>query len=336
MWSSEGGWDDRCLLCDLEEKSVQSFERKCEGKCHAFSKGLWNLCWFSAFLVWFGRNFVETVFTETERNCVHFMAISSLKFDVQVLHSICKFYENQCRESCTFHVGINAVTFMCMLWNCGILKLKKALVKFVCWCSAVFAVLLYIHSVLCFLFQFLHWQSQKQQLFNALCCIFYVAMLLLTGVTWTSHSSSVTNTHKFIANTDKWKCLTVFTVKDKQRFSHVTFEAVITRTLKCPKVFSRREAWRFGSFYCLCCLTFEFLILIEMFSQNVQHVWCYNFSAGDLQQYAGLTDMKRIKVSPPKPGCLYPCLSDIEATTETESLMPDDRWNLISIATIYS
>lgn len=79
---------------------------------------------------------------------------------------------------------------------------------------------------------------------------------------------------------------------------------------------------------------FEFLILNEMFSQNVQHVWCYNFSVGDLQQYAGLTDMKRIKVSPPKPGCLYPCLSDIEATTETESLMPDDRWNLISIATI--
>ena len=24
----------------LEEKSVQSFERKCEGKCHVFSKGL--------------------------------------------------------------------------------------------------------------------------------------------------------------------------------------------------------------------------------------------------------------------------------------------------------
>jgi hypothetical protein len=42
--------------------------------------------------------------------------------------------------------------------------------------------------------------------------------------------------------------------------------------------------------------------------------------------------MKRIKVSPPKPGYLYPCLSDIEATTETESLVPDDRWDLISIA----
>jgi hypothetical protein len=79
---------------------------------------------------------------------------------------------------------------------------------------------------------------------------------------------------------------------------------------------------------------FWFLVLNEMFSQNVQHMWCYNFSAGDLQQYAALTDMKRIKVSPPKPGCLYPCLSDIEATTETESLMPDDRWNLISIAMI--
>ncbi|XP_069676075.1 anillin isoform X2 [Periplaneta americana] len=42
------------------------------------------------------------------------------------------------------------------------------------------------------------------------------------------------------------------------------------------------------------------------------------------QQYAGLTDVKRIKVSPPKPGRLYPCLSDIEATTETESEMQDD------------
>jgi hypothetical protein len=208
--------------------------------------------------------------------------------------------------------------------------------KFVCWCSAAFAVLLYNHRIVCTLFQFLHWQSQKQQLFNALCGIFDIAMLLLlTGVIWTSHSSSVTNAHKFIANTDKWKCLTVFTVKDKQRFSHVTFEAVATRTLIRPKVvFPRQEAWRLGSFYCLCCLTSEFLMLNEMFRQNIRHVWCYNFSAGDHQQYARLTDMRQIKVSPPKPGCLYPCLSDIEATTETESLMPDDRWNFISIATI--
>jgi hypothetical protein len=79
---------------------------------------------------------------------------------------------------------------------------------------------------------------------------------------------------------------------------------------------------------------FELLMLNEMFSQNVQHMRCCNFAAGDLQQYAGLTDVKRIKVSPPKPGCLYPCLSDIEATTETESVMPDDRWNLFSIAMI--
>jgi len=97
----------------------------------------------------------------------------------------------------------------------GILKLKKALVKFVCWCSAVFVVLLYIHRILCTLFQFLHWQNQKQQLFNALCCILDVAVLLFTGLIWTSHSSSVTTAHKFIATTDKWKCLTVFTAKDK-------------------------------------------------------------------------------------------------------------------------
>ncbi|KAK3917217.1 Anillin [Frankliniella fusca] len=34
--------------------------------------------------------------------------------------------------------------------------------------------------------------------------------------------------------------------------------------------------------------------------------------------YPGLTEVKRIKVSPPKPGHLYPSLSDVEATTETE------------------
>ncbi|XP_026272727.1 anillin isoform X2 [Frankliniella occidentalis] len=34
--------------------------------------------------------------------------------------------------------------------------------------------------------------------------------------------------------------------------------------------------------------------------------------------YPGLTEVKKIKVSPPKPGRLYPSLSDVEATTETE------------------
>jgi len=29
-----------CCVYGLEEKSLQSFERKCEGNCHAFSKGL--------------------------------------------------------------------------------------------------------------------------------------------------------------------------------------------------------------------------------------------------------------------------------------------------------
>ena len=43
------------------------------------------------------------------------------------------------------------------------------------------------------------------------------------------------------------------------------------------------------------------------------------------QHYSGLTDVKKIKVSPPKPGHLYPCLSDLEATTETESEMQDDH-----------
>ena len=34
--------------------------------------------------------------------------------------------------------------------------------------------------------------------------------------------------------------------------------------------------------------------------------------------YAGL-EVKPIRVSPPKPGKLYPCLSDIEMTTENET-----------------
>lgn len=45
---------------------------------------------------------------------------------------------------------------------------------------------------------------------------------------------------------------------------------------------------------------------------------------------AVLESVKRIKVSPSKPGRLYPCLSDIEAATETEpeqtnSPTPDTR-----------
>ena len=34
--------------------------------------------------------------------------------------------------------------------------------------------------------------------------------------------------------------------------------------------------------------------------------------------YAGLEQVKPIRVSPPKPGRLYPCLSDIEMTTDNE------------------
>jgi hypothetical protein len=67
-------------------------------------------------------------------------------------------------------------------------------------------------------------------------------------------------------------------------------------------------------------------------------VCCYNFSVQDLREfYTELTNVKRIKVRPPKRGHLYPCLSDIEATTETESEVPDDeRWNSIYIAMIFS
>ena len=38
-----------------------------------------------------------------------------------------------------------------------------------------------------------------------------------------------------------------------------------------------------------------------------------------LKAYAGLKDVRPIRVSPPKPGKMYPCLSDIEMTTEYES-----------------
>jgi hypothetical protein len=62
------------------------------------------------------------IFTETEWNCMNFMQISSLKFDVQVLHIMlpifCEFYENQRKEGCTFHMNINEVTFICILLNC--------------------------------------------------------------------------------------------------------------------------------------------------------------------------------------------------------------------------
>ncbi|XP_049939972.1 anillin-like isoform X1 [Schistocerca serialis cubense] len=41
------------------------------------------------------------------------------------------------------------------------------------------------------------------------------------------------------------------------------------------------------------------------------------------KQYPVLADVRRFKVGDPKPGRLYPCLSDIETCTETESEMPD-------------
>ncbi|XP_049789407.1 anillin-like isoform X5 [Schistocerca nitens] len=41
------------------------------------------------------------------------------------------------------------------------------------------------------------------------------------------------------------------------------------------------------------------------------------------KQYPVLADVRRFKMGDPKPGRLYPCLSDIETCTETESEMPD-------------
>ncbi|KAK7863262.1 hypothetical protein R5R35_001470 [Gryllus longicercus] len=42
------------------------------------------------------------------------------------------------------------------------------------------------------------------------------------------------------------------------------------------------------------------------------------------QDFSELCKIKKIRVSPPKPGNLYPCLSDIEVTTEAESELPDE------------
>lgn len=41
--------------------------------------------------------------------------------------------------------------------------------------------------------------------------------------------------------------------------------------------------------------------------------------------YAGLDQVRPIRVSPPKPGNMYPCLSDIEMTTENESDESDEH-----------
>lgn len=37
------------------------------------------------------------------------------------------------------------------------------------------------------------------------------------------------------------------------------------------------------------------------------------------EPYAGVHYVRPIRVSPPKPGKLYPCLSDIDSVTENES-----------------
>lgn len=46
---------------------------------------------------------------------------------------------------------------------------------------------------------------------------------------------------------------------------------------------------------------------------------CKELKKSPAKAYAGLRDVRPIRVSPPKPGKLYPCLSDIEMTTEYET-----------------
>lgn len=43
--------------------------------------------------------------------------------------------------------------------------------------------------------------------------------------------------------------------------------------------------------------------------------------------YPVLKNVKKIKLSPPKPGCMYPCLSDIEAESEVQESETEDFEN---------
>lgn len=55
--------------------------------------------------------------------------------------------------------------------------------------------------------------------------------------------------------------------------------------------------------------------------------------------YPVLKNVKKIKLSPPKPGCMYPCLSDIEAESEVQESETEDFENnrcVLHVLTFFS
>lgn len=86
-----------------------------------------------------------------------------------------------------------------------------------------------------------------------------------------------------------------------------------------PRRSPRRPPSRMSSCI-LIVLMLLFLILYIFFYFHNNNIGLYFYLivcfAEDI--YPGVSDVKRIKVSPPKPGHLYPSLSDVEATTEPE------------------
>jgi hypothetical protein len=70
-----------------------------------------------------------------------------------------------------------------------------------------------------------------------------LGILLLTGIFWTSPSSSVTNGYRFVVGTVRQKRCRTLTTKDNPRSSYITSEAVTAEKFKCTKVaFSSKEA----------------------------------------------------------------------------------------------
>lgn len=52
-------------------------------------------------------------------------------------------------------------------------------------------------------------------------------------------------------------------------------------------------------------------------------------SSSGVELYDGIHQVRPIRVSPPKPGKLYPCLSDIESVTENESDADDNHESVL-------
>jgi hypothetical protein len=120
----EGEMAGACCVCVwVRTEKCTKFWGKMWSKVSCF---LWGpvkfLLIFNIFgLIWtkfcrdnFHRNWMELcAFHATQ-----FTAICCTSAAARVLLGICEFCEHHCREGCTFHMCINAVTLMCILWNC--------------------------------------------------------------------------------------------------------------------------------------------------------------------------------------------------------------------------